>query len=195
MPHKTNATTEYDYDLEFIDDGKTIELISIGIVRDDGHEYYAISKDITRGRPLEQLKQHDWLMANVVPSLPKPRGDWNNHMPKSWLFDYVSPLVKTRDTIAAEVRDFLLSAGKPVLWADYGAYDHVALSQLWGSMVNHPDGVPMFTCDIQQEALRLGVEWNALPKQAAGLHNALEDARHNVVKRRYLADVAMQVSL
>lgn len=182
--------TEYDYDLEFIEDGRTIELISIGIVADDGREYYAVSEDITCGKTLRGLKQHEWLMANVVPSLPKPYGDWNNHMPKSWLFDYNSPLVKPRTRIAGEVRDFLLAADKPVLWADYGAYDHVALCQLWGSMVDHPDGLPMFTCDIQQEALRLGVAWDELPQQESGLHNALEDARHNRVKRRFLSERA-----
>jgi hypothetical protein len=179
--------TEYDYDLEFIEDGRTIELISIGIVAEDGREYYAVSQDITHGRLEKRLRRHDWLMANVVPSLPKPYGDWNNHMPKSWLFDYHSPLVKPRQVIAREVRDFLLAADKPVLWADYGAYDHVALCQLWGPMIDLPEGLPMFTCDIQQEALRLGVAWDELPQQAAGEHNALEDARHNRVKRQFLA--------
>lgn len=33
----------YFYDTEFIDDGRTIELISIGMVSEDGREYYAVS--------------------------------------------------------------------------------------------------------------------------------------------------------
>jgi hypothetical protein len=182
--------TEYDYDLEFLEDGRTIELISIGIVAEDGREYYAVASEATRGPLLRRIKKHKWLMDNVVPSLPRAHGDWRMHMPKSWLWDYNSPLVKPRALIAEEVRNFLLAAGEPVLWADYGAYDHVALCQLWGTMMDLPDGLPMFTCDIQQEALRLGVRWDEFPQQTAGLHNALEDARHNVVKRRYLADVA-----
>jgi hypothetical protein len=183
-------TTDYDYDLEFLEDGCTIELISIGIVAADGREYYAVSSDTTRGSLERRIRKNQWLMDNVVPSLPKPYGDWNNHMPKSWLFDYHSPLVKSRKQIAAEVEAFLLAAGRPVLWADYGAYDHVALCQLWGAMIDHPDGLPMFTCDIQQEALRLGVPWDELPKQQTGLHNALDDARHNAVKRAYLRSIA-----
>lgn len=189
-----SATTEYDYDLEFLEDGRTIELISIGIVADDGREYYAVSRDATEKPLVKRIRRHEWLMDNVVSSLPKPYGDWNNHMPTSWLFDYNSPLVKPRERIADEVRDFLLAAAQPVLWADYGAYDHVALCQLWGRMIDLPDGLPMFTCDIQQEAQRLGVRWDELPQQSRGHHNALEDARHNVVKRRYLADYAKQVS-
>lgn len=184
------VTTEFDYDLEFLEDGHTIDLISIGIVREDGKEYYAVAAEATRGTLLRRIKKHEWLMDNVVPSLPRAHGDWRMHMPKSWLWDYNSPLVKPRVLIAEQVRSFLLSADQPVLWADYGAYDHVALCQLWGPMIDLPDGLPMFTNDIQQEAQRLGVAWDELPQQESGHHNALEDARHNVVKREFLADRA-----
>lgn len=34
----------YFYDTEFIEDGHTIDLISIGVVAEDGRSYYAISK-------------------------------------------------------------------------------------------------------------------------------------------------------
>ena len=58
--------TAIDYDLEFLEDGRTIELISIGIVSDDGREFYAVSSEAPGGR----IHQNDWLMANVWPSLP-----------------------------------------------------------------------------------------------------------------------------
>lgn len=70
-----------------------------------------------------------------------------------------------------------------------GAYDHVGLCQLWGRMIDLATGLPMFTNDIQQEARRLGVTWDELPPQPDGHHNALADARHNVVKREYLRTV------
>ena len=35
----------YFYDTEFIDNGRTIELISIGVAAEDGREYYAISTE------------------------------------------------------------------------------------------------------------------------------------------------------
>jgi hypothetical protein len=109
--------TTYTYDCEFLEDGRTIELISIGIVSESGREYYAVNA----GMPVKRIRKHKWLMDNVVPSLPKPSGDWNNHMPKSWLFDYHNPAVKKRDRIADEVREFLLAEGSPELWADFGA--------------------------------------------------------------------------
>ena len=35
----------YFYDCEFIEDGTTIELVSVGIVAEDGREFYAVSTD------------------------------------------------------------------------------------------------------------------------------------------------------
>lgn len=174
----------YTYDTEFLDDGRTIELISIGIIAEDGREYYAVSYDM----PIDRIRRHDWLCENVVPGLPLSGG--MHYLPGSrdWVFslDYRDTRVKPRLVIANEVRDFLLAEDAPELWANYAAYDHVALAQLWGPMANLPGGIPMFTRDIQQVAHRVGA---TLPTQADGLHNALEDARHNMVCLRYLGIV------
>lgn len=179
--------TTIDYDLEFLEDGRTIELISIGMVCDDGREYYAVNADM----PVKRIRKHDWLMANVVPHLPHGCGDRRNHLPRRWLIDYFDPTVKARKTIAAEVAEFIQAAGPDVeLWANYGAYDHVALAQLWGRMIDLPEGVPMFTNDIQQERGRLGIHEDDLPGQESGEHNALADARHNQTIRRWLATQA-----
>ncbi|MGW6531489.1 3'-5' exoribonuclease domain-containing protein [Streptomyces venezuelae] len=183
--------TAIDYDLEFLEDGRTIELISIGMVCDDGREYYAVNRDM----PVRKIRKHKWLMENVVPSLPKGHGDRRKHVPKSWLFDYADPLVKRRGHIADDVMAFIRAAGSDVdLWANYGAYDHVCLAQLWGRMIDLPEGVPMFTNDIQQEARRQGLGWDDLPKQGSGEHNALADARHNQTVRRWLAEQEARTS-
>ncbi|MER6832697.1 3'-5' exoribonuclease [Streptomyces cellulosae] len=176
--------TVIDYDLEFLEDGRTIELISIGMVCDDGRQYYAVNRDM----PVRKIRKHKWLMENVVPHLPKGQGDMRNSMSKRWLFHYGDPRVKSHKVIADEVMEFIRAAGPDVeLWANYGAYDHVCLAQLWGRMIDLPEGVPMFTHDIQQERSRLGLRWDELPQQESGEHNALADARHNQVVRRWLA--------
>jgi hypothetical protein len=97
------------------------------------------------------------------------------------------------------VRDFILGTDPDMLphvelWANYGAYDHVALAQLFGPMIDLPEGMPMFTRDIQQEAARLGLKDSDLPQQGEGLHNALSDARHNRVVRRFLAEHAQALA-
>jgi hypothetical protein len=189
--------TAIDYDLEFLERRHgwfrkhyTIDLISIAMVAEDGRTYYAVNRNM----PVRRIRKHAWLMANVVQSLPKAHGDRRLTMPKRWLFDYADPAVKRQDRIANEVSAFIRDTPNVELWANYGAYDHVRLCWLWGLMVDLPPGVPMYTNDIQQEARRLGIGWDALPKQADGEHNALADARHNQTVRRWLADQGQEAT-
>lgn len=173
--------TRIFYDAEFIEDGRTIELISIGMVTDTGREYYAVNRDM----PIRRIRGHQWLMDNVVPHLPKGAGDLRNSFSERWLFHYGDPVVKRRQIIAREVAAFILDAGPDVeLWAWYGAYDHVVLCQLWGRMIDLPDGIPMWTNDLRQEVARLGDP--RMPEQEHGAHNALADARHNLAMARHL---------
>lgn len=173
------------YDLEFLEGGQTIELISIGIVGEDGREYYAVNSDIDTdwdksSSTYERITNHPWLMTNVIPHLPL------TGPPSAKIFnlDTSSPVVKPRWVIANEVREFLLTGHDPLthpdveLWAYYGAYDHVALMQLWGPMVNKPRGIPMWTHDIMQAAESLGVaDTIGDVSQTGTVHNALDDAR------------------
>lgn len=156
---------KYWYDTEFLEDGTTIDLISIAFVAEDGREYYAVNADADWGR----ITKDPWLQKNVVQQLPEDETQW-----------------KRKDLIAAEVLEFLTAGeGAPELWAWYSAYDHVAYAQLWGKMINLPAGLPMYTND-----LRSLMDWalpkhlhKSLPKQPDGVHDALEDARH--LKTRY----------
>lgn len=186
--------TKIYYDCEFLEDGSTIELISIGMVAEDGREYYAVNSDA----PWDRIREHDWLVRNVVPSLPlrsRPGLDkYLAHPPSLHPKPPFDVQIDTRDVrvkphwvIANEVRDFILSTPDVELWAWYGAYDHVALCQLFGRMIDLPKGVPMFTCDLKQECARLGDP--RVPEQASGAHNALADARHNKVIAEFLASV------
>lgn len=184
--------TIYCYDTEFLEDGQTIDLISIGIVAGDGREYYAVNSDMDAKR----ISKSDWLMKNVVKHLPlhhySPPRDGLSWI---WGLDMTSPLVKPKWVIANEVREFIVggitpmgekdgvpaywSEELPELWAYYGAYDHVALAQLWGPMISLPNLMPMWTHDLMQLVEPLdGFE---LPSRAAGdaEHNALSDARWN----------------
>lgn len=178
-------TSRYFYDTEFIEDGRTIDLISIGIVADDGREYYAVNSEA----PMDRIRENDWLMRNVVGSLPITgrrsmetylAHSQNSYPKPSTAFielDKAATVVRPRQVIANEVRDFLLAGdGDIELWANYAATDFVALYQLFGPMVELPDGIPMFTHDLQQALRAAGSP--PMPQQEAGHHNALADARH-----------------
>ncbi|WP_327377982.1 3'-5' exoribonuclease [Streptomyces sp. NBC_01216] len=180
------------YDCEFIEDGRTIDLISIGMVREsDGAELYLINCEA----PYERIVHHTWLRQNVLPTLPMrwPLGREDN--PGVWAWDDNHPdasSLATRIYITDRVHDFILDTDDPQLWAWYGAYDHVALAQLAGPMAHLPDGIPMWTNDLRQEAQRLGNP--QLPEQPAGVHNALADARHNLVRAQALDKLAAPAS-
>lgn len=152
---------KYFFDTEFHEDGHTIDLISIGIVAEDGREYYAVNQDAGWGR----IAFNDWLCANVVPHLPA--------------YDEWKPKAQIRD----EVKDFLLIDRQPdpELWAWFSAYDHVVLAQLFGTMMDLPSGIPMYTNDVRSLVDWTGVD--KLPKQTGAQHDALADARH--VKAMY----------
>lgn len=185
-------TSRYFYDTEFLENGETIELISIGIAAEDGREYYAVNSAV--GESLNEsdlgkrIAAHDWLMTNVVPHLPL-RGDvkrYNGVPSNKWMpppLNMRSTLVKPAWVIANEVREFI--TGDAIeLWADYCAYDHVVLMQLYGTMIARPPQFPMFTHDIQAYANFAG--FHDLPDIPEGeAHNALTDARN--VWERYSA--------
>lgn len=148
------------YDTEFIDDGRTIELISIGIVSEGGAEYYAISSEFDPGLA------GDWVRRNVLGHLPSPS----------------SPLYKSRATIRDEVADFLDTGTQIELWAWVGAYDHVALCHLFGDMTRLPRHIPRWTHELKQRWQDLGSP--RMPVIAGAAHDALDDARHNLARWR-----------
>lgn len=177
------------YDSEFIDTGRKILPISIGFHREDGEELYRIwDSRLTISRAIDQ----PWLKENVVSSLPikyaagDAPGAWSG-----WIWDENHPdfeCVKSPLQIKADVEAFLLEPDRPVtLWAWWAPYDFVLYAQLWGKMLDIPRLLPSHTCDLRQEHLRLG-EPN-LPRQTAGKHNALADARHNRLVHETLREV------
>lgn len=134
-----------------------IDFISIGVVAEDGREYYAVHADM----PLDKIAEHKWLMKNVMPQLP-PQETW-----------------KPRAQIAEELTDFLLADNKvPSLHAWFSSYDHVVLAQIYGTMMNFPTHIPMYTHDVRSYVDWVGINPAFLPKQKTGNHDALEDARH-----------------
>ena len=183
--------TRYWYDTEFIEDGKTIDLISIGIVAEDGREYYAVCDSIDHGDAYYRIRRHSWLLENVVRSLPLANFHRIDDSPSGALgsfdLDRASPAVKRRELIAQEVRDFLIGRNERVeLWGYYSAYDHVVLAQLFGTMMNLPKGVPMWTNDLMQFAASIGLDDSTFPQQAGTAHNALDDARWTREAWKYL---------
>lgn len=142
----------YFLDTEFIERPGLLDLISIGIVCEDGRTYYAVSSEFNAA------EAHPWVIENVIAKLP-PREMW-----------------KPRAQIGAEIRAFV--TGKPQFWAYFADYDWVLFCWLQGRMIDLPKGWPMFCMDLKQSMVERGISKDALPKQDdATAHDALADAQ------------------
>ena len=205
---------KYFYDTEFLEGtqkkrwwniGKqkpTIDLISIGVVCEDGREYYAISKDFNLkeawNRYDEKIQHFSGDMRNQFPNRRKYKEYWIREnvlkpifqellysgykkaklpLPKSsekqFTYKNLKKLIqdfgKSNSQIAKELKHFIYekedvlynkqeldfnSVGdvksKIQLYGYYSAYDHVALSWIFGKMIDLPKGFPMYTRDLKQ---------------------------------------------
>lgn len=155
----------YFFDTEFIETGDSIYLISIGMVSDDGREFYAEIVD----EEIPWDKAHPWVLENVRPLL---------HAETKW----------RKADLSGELLNFILRYPQPEFWAWYGSYDWVAFCQIFGSMVQLPTGFPMFQMDLKVWAEMLGNP--ELPRQEGTKHDALEDARWNRQAFNYLREIA-----
>ena len=159
----------YFFDTEFIENGKTIDLISIGIVAEDGREFYALNYDC------DYSKAGQWVKSNVLPYLPN-RNRRNLASGEADLFGKYA----SHKQIAVKALSFCdpSTYGSPEFWAYYADYDWVAFCQLYGTMMDLPDGFPMYCRDLKQEADRLGIDLSdSVPQENE--HHALADARWN----------------
>ena len=147
------------YDCEFIEDGVTIDLVSIGVVDEEGREFYAVSTEFA------PQKAGPWVRQHVLSKLPAPS----------------NPAWRSRAQIREDLLKFVDRSGEEVeLWAWFAAYDHVALAQLWGDMPALPRELPRFTRELRQRWEDVGKP--ALPVPPDDAHDALADARHNLAR-------------
>jgi 3' exoribonuclease, RNase T-like len=160
---------KYFVDTEFIESGRKnpVTLISIGIVAEDGREFYAVSSEFSAD------EASDWVRKNVIPYL--------GNEPRTYI-----------DDIRRGVLAFI-GTDKPEFWGYYADYDWVVLCQLFGAMVDLPKGWPMFCRDIKQMAMELGNPRG--PKSQDVEHNALSDARWNKFAYEFLLDKTKEYTL
>lgn len=169
------------FDTEFnCSDNKTIDLISIAFVSDTGLEYYAVSQEF------DLAKCNEWLHQNVLVQLPKIDSGKILTKPGGYVEPDPKRYWKPRGEIANDIRILLISqVTPPELWAYFGAFDFVALCELFGGMFQLPANIKYFM-DLRQRMTDLGVKKSDLPSQKKGLHDCLEDARWNMECLKFL---------
>jgi len=167
------------FDTEFTGLHKGTTLISIGMVAEDGREFYAELTDFDKS----QVNQ--WLIDNVINHLSlHPLGKPNTSA--------VLPSDRycgNKSRIASDLRRWLEGFGEPLqLVADVNAYDWVLFCNLFGTAFDIPKCVSPAPVDINQmiaaylkispaEAFNVDREAMANLSYEGEKHNALWDAK------------------
>ena len=153
----TENAGRYFLDTEFIERPGTIELISIGIKCEDGRKYYAISNEF------DEAKASGWVKENVIGKLES--------LPR-----------KSLAQIKTELLEFI-KGDKIEFWGYYSDYDWVVFCWIFGTMMELPNGYPMYCKDLKQWLDDSGKDKLPDPE---GEHNALADAEWNEQLFNYL---------
>ena len=140
----------YFLDTEFVD-ARPIEIISLGLVADEGPAFYGESDSI------DWSKADDWHLRNVKPHLKGP--------------------VMSRVDLRRGIVDLVGEDPRPEFWGYVCASDWVAFYQLFGRLLDLPAGWPKICLDLKQWAIQLGNP--PLPPKPADEHHALADSRWN----------------
>lgn len=141
----------------------SIQLISIGIVCEDGRKYYAISNEFNPD------DANDWVKENVISKLEAKNTyhygtgiawksnkliacdimmfvlDKTGSRLKSWhgfLDDFYREMLKFEPSSCGEE--------SPEFYAYYADYDWVVFCSLFGTMMDLPKGFPMYCKDLKQ---------------------------------------------
>ena len=145
----TSKKVKFWFDCEFQDSDK-LELISIGMVSENGVEYYAVSSE------------------------------FNEEGTDFWNKDNVLPVLGTTDRMSiGEIKSDLIEfVGncEPEFWSYFGAHDWVVLCNLFDGLFELPNNWPHYCKDLKQWADDLGNP--TLPTMLMyKRHNSLFDAR------------------
>lgn len=161
---------KYFFDTEFIEGfhkplfGKKrhfIDLISIGIVAEDGREYYAISNEFNRRDADDWVKEHviDKLEQRATSFYDSPRLKQNCRLYKtnSQIAQDIVAFCYPHDFKEINKVEFLDRSIKfgwndphPEFYAYYADYDWVVFCSLFGRMIDLPKGFPMYCRDLKQ---------------------------------------------
>lgn len=209
---------KYFIDTEFIEGFKKplfgkrrhfIDLISIGIVAEDGRTYSAISNEYN------YRDADDWVQKNVIIPLytHTVHGNRRNHVDADkfhhWfgksnkqiaedicLFvypDIAANFQTAREEFLDRSKKYGWNGDQPEFYGYYADYDWVLFCSLFGRMIELPKGFPMYCRDLKQMLdekynpvlLELTKNRDDYPKQT-NEHNALADAKWNFELYKFL---------
>jgi len=152
---------KYFIDFEFIEGFKKpffgkqrhfIDMISVGIYREDGKSYHCLSSEY------RYKDANEWVKENVILPIYKQgvHGDQRNHCSAE---NFHKHFGKPVEQIKLEILEFFgcwrdqhfwRAAEGIEVYGYYSDYDWVLLCSLFGRMIDLPKGFPMYCIDLKQ---------------------------------------------
>jgi hypothetical protein len=156
----------YFVDTEFNEETSEVGLISLGIVAEDGREFYGVNRDYIGDTP-EVESCNDWVKTNVLPqlfaSLPKDQ----------------QVIVRSREQIRDGIVELVANDPFPEFWGYFADYDWYLVCRLFGRFDQQPKSWNRggsICYDLKQFMMHQGVLKSHLPAKFEPEHNALIDA-------------------
>lgn len=167
---------KYFFDTEFIEHATGIQLVSIGILAEDGRTFYAESCSF------DERLADSWVKENVLKRL---------RLSMSYLKDTVNyddemrgicEVYGSESFIKEQLLTFFKYDETPEFYAYYASYDWVVFARIFGRLIEKPEHFPMWVIDLKQMMWERGLtkEWKQeVCPDPEGEHNALVDAQWN----------------
>ena len=155
----------YWYDWEFDENGQTIKPISLGMVSEDARMLYLVNESYFRQMEKGLVAPNPWVIENVINKISK-----EDRALHGYSIDDFGPIIHKFISDNGKYRE----RSEVELWGHFSAYDHVCLAQRFGSMINLPKPIPMYTNDDM--TIRGLQEPSARPAEMPE-HHALWDAK------------------
>jgi hypothetical protein len=152
-------------DTEFTGLHQNTTLISIGMITEDGREFYRELNDY------DKSQLDDWLKDNAISNL-----------------EGINPI--NTEQLRKDIEDFLSCYDKVEIWSDCLSYDWVLFNQIWGHAFNLPKTIYYIPFDICTLFKTRGIDPDINREEFSGMikenkkHNALWDAK--VIRACYL---------
>lgn len=170
-------------DTEFTGLHQNTTLISIGLVAENGREFYAEFTDY------DHNQIDDWLQENVINGLFYILGGHGGPFRQYTEGAHVG-CMGTKKEIAKKLEGWLSEFGKVEIWSDCLAYDWVLFCQLWDGALSVPKNIYYIPFDICTLFKAKGIDPDINREQFAEMtgdarrkHNALWDAK--IIKACY----------
>ncbi len=159
------------FDTEFTGLHQATTLISIGLIAEDGHTFYAENTD-------HDTKQvNAWINENVIPHLRF--ADMYSSAPKLDTEHHAMKAGEVR--IATDLAAWLAQYEHVEMWGDCLAYDWVLFCSLFNGAMNIPAHVYYIPFDLATLLKAMGIDPDVNREEFAGItgnkHNALHDAK------------------